>query len=347
MNNVGERAQTLEDDLLEVLRSATATPSVTFDGRPGRLSGGFWAELVSFRLHGAPVGWQGDLVARVMPDPGTAAKETAIQAEVAAQGYPTPAVHLAGGPEDGVGQAFMIMDLATGGPLLGGLDGLVAIRALPRLARRLPKALATAMARLHGLDPEPVRARLSASGGRGLGIELMVAGLADGATVCNRADLAAAARWLEEHPPPAAPEVICHGDLHPFNLLVAPDDTVTVLDWSAGLVAPAAYDVAFTSLLLSEPPLAVPSVARPLVRAAGRHLARRFRAIYARTAGTEIVPTSLRWHEGVVCLRALVEVAGWISAGTANGRDGHPWIISGPAFAARLAALTGTPVTPR
>jgi predicted unusual protein kinase regulating ubiquinone biosynthesis (AarF/ABC1/UbiB family) len=27
--------------------------------------------------------------------------------------------------------------------------------------------------------------------------------------------------------------VICHADLHPFNLLVGPDRAVTVLDWSA------------------------------------------------------------------------------------------------------------------
>lgn len=347
MNELDPRRRTLENDLLEVLRTATATPTVTFDGPPGRLSGGFWAELVSFRLRGAPVGWQGDLVARVMPDPGTAAKETVIQSEVAAQGYPTPAVHLAGGPEDGLGQAFMIMDLASGGPLLGGLDGLGAVRALPRLARRLPEALALAMARLHRLDPEPVRARLAASGGRGLGIASVVAGLADAATFCNRPDLAAAAHWLERHPSPLAPEVICHGDLHPFNLLVAPDGTVTVLDWSAGLVAPADYDVAFTSLLLSEPPLAVSGALRPFVRAAGRALARRFRAIYASHAARELDPASLQWHEGVVCLRALSEVAGWVSAGTADGRAAHPWIINGPAFAARLSALTGASVRPR
>ncbi len=69
---------------------------------------------------------------------------------------------------------------------------------------------------------------------------------------CRRADLAGAAGWLIDHPPPA-PEVICHGDLHPFNIL-AGSGQVTVLDWSAALLAPRAHDVAFTTWTVSEPP---------------------------------------------------------------------------------------------
>jgi aminoglycoside phosphotransferase (APT) family kinase protein len=336
----------LEDDLLEVLRSATSTPTLAFDGPPSRLTGGFWAELVSFRLRGAPEGWQGDLVARVMPDPGTAAKETAIQAEVAAQGFPTPSVHLAGGPDTGLGRAFMVMDLAPGAPLLGGLGGLGAIARLPRLARRLPDALAETAARLHRLDPAPVRARLAGASAGEPGMAALVSGLAESAALCDRTDLVAAARWLAEHPPAPAPDVICHGDLHPFNLLVDPDGTVTVLDWSAGRLVPGAYDVAFTGLVLAEPPVAVPSALRPLVRAVGRRLARRFHRAYARHIATDIDPGSLRWNEGVVCLRALVEVAGWVAAGRVDERRGHPWLVSGPAFAARLSQLTDTSVTP-
>jgi len=347
VNNETKSPPPLEDDLLEVLRRATSTPTLAFDEPPGRLTGGFWAELVSFRLRGAPDGWQGDLVARVMPDAGGAAKETVVQAEVAAQGYPTPVVHLAGGPGDGLGRAFMVMDLAAGGPLLGGLDGIGAVRALPRLARRLPVELATAMASLHRLDPAPVRARLEGIGGRGIGIDPVVANLAEAAVRCDRPDLVAAAHWLQEHPPIGEVEVICHGDLHPFNLLVAPDGTVTVLDWSASLVAPATYDVAFTGLVLAEPPLAAPAAVQPLIRVAGRLLARRFRRSYIRQAASPIDSASLRWHEGVVCLRALVEVAGWVTAGTTAAREGHPWMVCGPAFAARLATLTGADIRPR
>jgi len=157
----------------------------------------------------------------------------------------------------------------------------------------------------------------------------------------------AAIRWLDANPPPVEPEVICHGDLHPFNLLVGAAGRVTVLDWSAALVAPAAYDVAFTSLLLSEPPLAVPRPLAPFTRSGGRLLARRFRRTYARALGRDVDPGSLRWHEGVVCLRALVEVAHWAAAGELDAHRGLPWLIWGPAFAARLHRLTGAAVEPR
>jgi aminoglycoside phosphotransferase (APT) family kinase protein len=162
----------------------------------------------------------------------------------------------------------------------------------------------------------------------------------------GRPDLAGAARWLTDHPPAPAPEVICHGDLHPFNVL-ADGDRVTVLNWSTALLAPRAHDVAFTSLLLSEPPLRVPGWERPLVRVAGGELARRFARSYQRQTATTIESSGLRWHQAVVCLRALVEVASWVHQGVAGARAGHPWLVSGPAFARRLATLTGTPVRAR
>lgn len=282
-----------------------------------------------------------------MPDAGIAAKETAIQSEVAVQGFPTPAVHLAGGPDEGLGRAFLVMDLAPGGPMLGGLGGAGAIAALPRLARRLPDLLAETMARLHRLEVTPVRERLAAAGITGSGVATVLDGFTAIAALSGRADLEAAGRWLTQHAPPEVPDVVCHGDLHPFNLLVDAAGAVTVLDWSGGLLADPTYDVAFTGLVLAEPPVAVPRPLRPLVRAAGRALARRFRHTYTRESGQAVDPESLRWHEGVICLRALVEVAGWVAAGTADGRSGHPWIVSGPAFAARLTSLTGAPVTAR
>jgi hypothetical protein len=122
---------------------------------------------------------------------------------------------------------------------------------------------------------------------------------------------------------------------------------VTVLDWSTALLAPRAHDVAFTSLQLSEPALRVPGWQRPLVRTLGRVLARRFVRDYQRQAAVAIGPAELRWHEAVVCLRALVEVASWVHLGTAEAHAGHPWLINGPTFARRLARLTGAPVRAR
>jgi len=335
----------LPERLLAVLRTATGDPHLDFAAPPEPLTGGFWAELLAFRLAGAAAGLDGDLVARVMPDPAVARKETLVQAEVARRGFPTPKVRAAGGPDDGLDRAFMVMDRAPGTPLLGGLGGVSAFTRLPRLATTVPETLALTMSQLHRLDPGPLRSQLDA----GLAVAPTVTGLLEHLRALSQAhdreDLAGAGRWLAANPPPAAAEVICHGDLHPFNLLAGPGGAATVLDWSAALLGPRAYDVAFTTVILTDPPVLVPAPLRPVAGAAGRMLSRRFEHRYRRHSGVAIDPGSLRWHQALVRLRALVEVAGWDTTERAR-RSSHPWLVSGPAFAARLSRLTGVRVRP-
>ena len=82
-----------------------------------------------------------------------------MQRAVAAAGYPTPLVRASGGPDDGLGRAFLVMDRAPGRPALSGLDdGLTP--AVARQVLHVPQLLATAMARLHALDPDLVRGEL-------------------------------------------------------------------------------------------------------------------------------------------------------------------------------------------
>jgi aminoglycoside phosphotransferase (APT) family kinase protein len=279
-----------------------------------------------------------------MPDPGMACKETIVQAAVAAAGFPTPVIR-ASGRDSGLGHAFMVMDRAAGTHLLSGLSGAGAIASAVTAAREMPGLLAATMARLHSLDPAPVRDQLGSACDVPVTLPAMLAVLQDHARACGRGDLAAAAQWLIDSPLPPAPEVICHGDLHPFNLLVD-GAAICLLDWTAALLAPRVYDVAFTSLVLAEPPLGVPGALRPAVRWLGAGLARRFVAHYERDAGVRVEPRELRWHQGVGCLRAMVEAAGWAQQGLAQARAGHPWLVCGPAFARRLTALTGSRVRP-
>jgi aminoglycoside phosphotransferase (APT) family kinase protein len=332
--------------LIENLRSATGSPDLEYERRPEPMRGGFWAELFAFSLANPPAGWPAELVARLMPDPGSARKETIVQSAVAAAGFPTPFVRAAGGPDDGLGQAFMIMDRAAGGPAISGLDGGLAPAAVPGLLRRIPDLLATSMARLHALDPGLVRGELEQVRGVPWTVDGLIAAAARFAGEFGRPDLVHAARWLADHPPGPAPDVICHGDLHPFNLL-ADGDRVTVLDWSTALLAPRAHDVGFTSLLLSDPPLRVPGWQRPLVRVLGRVLARRFVRDYQRQTAAAFQPGEVRWHQAVVCLRALTEVASWVHLGVDGAHTEHPWMMTGPAFARRLTALTGASVRAR
>ena len=333
----------LTERLMDVMRDVTGLPGLEYERPPEPMHGGFWAELFSFSLADPPGGWPAELVARLMPDPGAARKETIVQTAVAAAGFPTPFVRASGGPDGGLGRAFMVMDRAAGSPALSGLDGGVTPAGVARLLRQVPGLLAGAMARLHALDPGLVRGELEQVRDVPVSLAGQLTTLARFAAEFGRPDLVDAAGWLAEHRPPPSPDVICHGDLHPFNLL-ADGDRVTVLDWSTALLAPRAHDVGFTSLLLSEPPLRVPGWQRPLIRMAGRELARRFVRGYQRQTGTTIESGELRWHQAVGGLRALVEAASWVHEGIADQRAGHPWLLSRSAFARRLASLTGTPV---
>jgi aminoglycoside phosphotransferase (APT) family kinase protein len=331
--------------LIEVLRAAAGVPDLEYERPPEPLRGGFWAELLSFSLAQPPDDWPAELVARLMPDPRSAGKETVVQRAVAAAGYPTPLVRASGGPDGGLGRAFLVMDRAAGKPALSGLDGGLTLPGVRRVLQ-VPRLLATAMARLHALDPDLVRGELEQVRESPVTVPALLAMLVRLAGEFGRPDLAGTASWLAEHPPRPAADVICHGDLHPFNLL-ADGSQVTVLDWSNALLAPRAYDVGYTTLLLSEPPLRVAGWQRPLLRLFGRSLARRFARGYQRQTATAVEPGEVRWYQAVVSLRALVEVAGWVHTGTAGAHPGHPWLTSGPAFARRLTALTGIAVRPR
>ena len=148
--------------------------------------------------------------------------------------------------------------------------------------------------------------------------------------------------------PPSEREAICHGDLHPFNLLVD-GERVTVIDWSLGLVADPAFDLAFTALTMSMAPIDIPRAVRRPVRAAARQGARQFLRRYRQLspgAETSLTDDMLQWYSAVHCLRALVELAGWIAAGTANDRAGHPWLVMAPQMAVRLTEVVGHPVRP-
>jgi aminoglycoside phosphotransferase (APT) family kinase protein len=333
--------------LLEIMREVSSTPGLDFASGPEPLTGGFYAELFAFSLAHPPPPWPAELVARVMPNPELAKKETIVQSAVAAAGYPTPMVRASGGPECGLGGAFLVMDRACGTLLLSGINGLGAVFSALRTLRQIPDHLASSMARLHALDPGLVRARLDTNADLPVTLDEFLAELSEVSSEYQRSDLGAVADWLIEHPLPPSPEVICHGDLHPLNLLMD-GERAWVLDWSTALIAPRAFDVGYTALLLEEPPLVVPGGFRAIVRQISAGLAHRFVRLYERRTGITISRADLRWHQAVTCLRALVEVAGWVNEeGVIESRAGHPWLLNGASFASRLSALTGIEVRAR
>ena len=319
------------DQLLAAIQTAASEPGLSWARPPQTLTGGFWAEMWRVRLAGATHPLDGELVARIMPDADVAARETIVQRHLASVGYPTPVVHLAAGPGPDLDRAWMLMDLAPGKPLLADLSGPGALLRLPSIARRMPKRLAEHAAALHDIDPEPLRAI-------GTDPEAQFAQL-EAQTVGN-AFLEAIVEWLRESRPQADRNTVCHGDLHPFNVLAdATGDTV--LDWSSAQLADPAFDIAYTRLLIGHPPLAAPRALKPLINAAGKALARRFTSAYNKAAAHPVDPTKLEWFSTLHALGILVEIETWRRQGEFDQHLDHPFLMLEAPITRHLTKSTG------
>ena len=125
-----------------------------------------------------------------------------------------------------------------------------------------------------------------------------------------------------------APVAICHGDLHPRNILVEEGRVTGVLDWPNVLVADPAFDLAATWSILRFVPAALtgmPAARRWLARLVQPALAARYRALYWRRR--PIDRARLRYYEVAAALRALVRVdtrgSGCASSGCEPRSDGR------------------------
>lgn len=333
-----------EISTLIAARIAGAWPGTELATESTPLAGGFWASMYRLRLEGQPQGVPSEVVFRIAPDAAMGAKELAVQQTVAEMGFATPRVRLAGPVDAELGGSWSVMDFAQGTPPLGDLNGIAALRRAPALFARMPKQLAAAMAALHALDPDLVSAAVEeASPTVAWRIKTLLEHFEAAADVVVRPDLVAAVRSLAEHRPRERATVICHGDLHPFNLLVDDDGDVTVIDWTAAIRAEPAYDVAFTSLLLANPPLDAPGPLGAIIHWVGGRLSRRFVHRYRSIAPHHDLG-SLDWYRALHGARILIEAAS-LEAKHGAGAGGHPFGALIPAATTALTAITGATIT--
>ena len=335
--------------LLDAIRVTAEDPSLEWLSPPEPLAGGFWAELWRIRLDIGPTHeLAGDLVARIMPDPNTAARETIVQKFLANHGFATPSVRLWAGPTTDLDSAWMLMDLVDGEPLMPSLDSPAMLASLPRIARSMPDTLALCAAELHQVPTGDLARQWNAvqdnkvTPGSATGEYLQ--GLLSQAQALDSQDLAQFADFLSRSRASLAmgtdPEVICHGDLQPFNVLVsdANDRTATgtskpiytVLDWSTARITNRCHDLAYTTLLLISPPLTVPGVLAPIIKMAGRFLSQRFLRSYERFSGITVDSADLDWFVALHSLRVMIDVATWKHEGTLEQHSAHPYLLMDP-----------------
>ena len=333
----------LADKLLAALRKHTQAPGLAYAVPPAPLGGGLWASLYAFRLAGAPRELSGELVLRVMPTSDEEAlREATVQAAVQRAGFPAPLVHFSGGRDAGLGFPYLIMARAPGATLGGGLSA----GATLRVARNIPALLAETLARLHALDQKPIARALRRSGAppRSFGVVAVLKDLAQSVRPLEFDGYAAGLAWLRAHKPSHGPRVVCHGDYHPLNLMIADGRVSALLDWSHALIAEPEHDVAYVAQLLAWWPLELPSLPRPLAqRLLGGPAARRFMSEYERRAPCR--PASLRWHEALHAYRVLVRVARARAGITLPPLSPeHPWELVASDAVAAFKARTGIEV---
>lgn len=318
------RADEIARGLVAHLRGVLGEPGLELAEPPVPLTGGFDTEIHAVRLRGAPAGFAAPLVLRVLRahhDPAMVMREQAIQNTLADQGYPAARVlHAALDPAP-LGAAFLLMERLPGTPLIStrpvGMDRL----------------LLEAQLRLHALDPAPLARAL----GDAVTFEGYLASLGRRVARAGLTGLTELMRWLhEQRPPPEAPPVICHGDLHPQNVLVQGGRVSGVLDWPNAVIADAAFDVASTHSILRFVPVGLASMPRALrwlARVGQPILAARYLRGYRRRR--PIDSGRLAYYEVAAVMRALVR------AGESRGRAAGgppPTALDRSAYADRLLA---------
>jgi len=315
------RADEIARGLAVHLRGALGEPAIELVEPPAPVGGGFDTEIYAFRLRSVPAAWAGPLVLRLLRahhDPARALREQATQNTLADLGYPAPRVLLATVDPAPLGAAFLVMERLSGAPLTTRPIGMAAV-------------LCDAQLRLHALDAAPLGRLL----GEPATFDGYLAALDRRIARVSLAGLAGLMAWLRERrPPPAAPPVICHGDLHPQNVLIDGRALSGVLDWPNVLVADDAFDVASTRLILRFVPVelaSLPSAVRWLAHVGQPILAHRYLAGYRRRRSID--RARLAYYEVAAAMRALVQAG---ERRTAGGPPPSP--LDRSAYAARLLA---------
>jgi len=309
----------LDVGLLDAIRAESRRPDARWARPPRQLRGGYFATILKVRLEGVP-GLDGDLVARILPDPGSWEREIVAQRLASEQGFPTPTVRMGSLPTSAFDRAWILMDYAEGTPPLAAASARGFLGALPRRIWRTPNLLAEALVRLHSVDVGGAELNFGRPGVAGRSLEWLYSD----ATRLGSRDLMERAERLLATRPRYRGAVLCHGDLHPINVLRSPGGD-SIVDWTYATYDDPLYDVAVTRLILWYLPLNVPLVLRPVVASVGRTLALRFVSRYETLSGGRVDRERLEWFTRLATLRIMTSVEDWRQGRDLGRPSNHPF----------------------
>jgi aminoglycoside phosphotransferase (APT) family kinase protein len=323
------RKEAVSDQLLAAIREVADDLSLEWDFSPRPSGRGYWADVYRIQFKDgeslASDGLDGELIVKVMPDVDMAKREIVTHEYVASQGFPTPLVRLSSLPRRSFDRAWVLMDFVRGTQLLSDVDMGSLVFALPYRAWITPNVLASLMAALHRIDPTPIAKELGPAGVVGSGLEWLYS---DSSRLGSTWLMQRGAQLVATRPP-FRRSVICHGDLHPLNVIRTSHGDV-LLDWADAQYDDPLYDVAMTHLLLKYFPADAGRLVQPATRALGRRCARKFLARYERESGEPIDPERLAWFTRLAALRIFVSIEARVRIGRFTSETNHPYLRFAP-----------------
>jgi aminoglycoside phosphotransferase (APT) family kinase protein len=311
----------LADELLVELRPVVGRADLAYAEAPTVLTGGFFTENHAFRLADVSSPWSGSMVVRLFPpvvSDDAVRREAVVQRQLAAAGFPTPPVTHFDPQARLDGRRYFVMERMAGKPLMGGIRAGTLLRDGPGLLRRLARITADQQADLHAIDPAPV---VDALAGTPATVERWFEHLE---RLIDRGGVgfAAGLDWLiANRPVERGRPVVCHGDLHPGNILVDGDGAVTaVLDWTVATIAEPSLDVGFTTMALLLAPVDAPRPVQRIMAQGGRAIARSYVRSYVARTGADVAARP--YYEALRCAVELGNAASYRLA-VADGRGDH------------------------
>jgi aminoglycoside phosphotransferase (APT) family kinase protein len=240
------------EQLLSYLR-ARLGGGIEYVSEPVRLTGGFDTTTMAFRVSGGPAEFDRDLILRILPQTASVVRlrrEAVTQAALVASGFPAPRILISEEEHEPFGNSFLIMERLAGQNMWSSAVG---PRGRKSRLLSMPRRLAEAHAMLHRVDGT-VLSRAAVRAGLDPAV-LTVAGEIQRIRIrienAHLEGLREGVAWLQRNMRrPLEPEVVCHGDFHPLNLMVDGEKLTGVIDWPQAIVAEPAYDVAATRILL-------------------------------------------------------------------------------------------------
>jgi aminoglycoside phosphotransferase (APT) family kinase protein len=335
-------------DLLRYLSAHLNVEELRFLVPPRRFRQGMFSDVLSFQLDRGPDDWMVPLVLRMLPldaDSDQPVLEAVVQNGLARINGPAPRVLLSHDRVDPLGRMFTVMEHVPGRPSVSGVRWDRFARDLPKLTLRWPATLARIANDLHACDPVGV---FDEAASHGIQIDELspqrhLRFVEDRLSSLNGGATLRALEWLHEFGPrqPQHGSVL-HGDLWPANVLQRRGCITGIVDWERAAIGDPAFDIGFAKvgLALLPAPAQIPTPIRQAVNAAGRSMATRLEAEYAKL--NSLSPQRVAYYEALRCALELAVVVGRRSNHALSERSG--WEDGIGALADHFAKLTGVSI---